>query len=436
MPFTSTRHRFRLTAWSVGCAASALLATGVSSTAVAVEDTPAQETHRLLLGATPNADIIGRTPAGQKDLFNTQERLNESADQIQAAVKSLNESGFAGDRIDADSNTVTLYWRGKLPLQVSETVREIERSGITVKIQEAKYTLKQLLSESSRLSAIGSVGGATITSVGPRSDGNGVEVAVSTSSGLVGDLDTALTKSVDIDITQDMAPRPASRLADTAPYWGGAYANVHNASGAYLSSCTTGFGVAGNNGAARYILTAAHCGGAEWRTGTNQPVGTVLSGKDPGRDAELVLGNIGSAIYEGPSIQDGDTNTGRTISSASSTRVGESICQGGSYSGSICGYTIAAVNQTVNIGGFGTVTNMVRVEAANRASGIGNGDSGGPVYTISSSGPGVARGIISAYDGTQIIDCPGVPNGPDRKCSWRWWYPDVTVAANNLGVHF
>ncbi|MER5215440.1 hypothetical protein ABT063_34090 [Streptomyces sp. NPDC002838] len=366
--------------------------------------------------------------------------MNEAADRIQAATEALGGSGFAGDRIDTAANTVTLYWHGALPQQVSKAVKQIGRSGITVEVREAKYTLDQLLQETDRLAAVGSVNGATITSVGPRPDGNGVEVAVETdgepTSRSRASLDAALTENVDLDITQGVAPRQASRLADTPPYWGGAYATQHNSSGTATGACTTGFGVAGNNGAARYILTAAHCGGTTWRTGTGNTIGTVLSGKDPGRDAELVLGNIGNAVYEGPSIADGDTNSGRPVTSGSSSRVGDSICQGGAYSGSICGYTVAAVNQTITIGGFGTVTNMVRVEAANRASGIGNGDSGGPVYTISSSGAGVARGIISAYDGSQIIDCPGVPNGNGRNCSWRWWYPDVTVAANNLGVHF
>ncbi|MCZ4507380.1 hypothetical protein O3Q52_03990 [Streptomyces sp. ActVer] len=438
MPLTSTRHRFRLGGWAISGAALALLATAVPAAAdPAGADAPAT---KKLLDATPNAEIIGGTPADQEARFAVQERLNKAADQIQSVTDSLGDSGFAGDRITSAANTVTLYWHGELPRQVSKVVKQIERSGITVETQKAKYSLKQLLQESDRLASLGSVNGATIASVGPRSDGNGVEVAVDTDSELTtlsrADLDAALTESVDLDITQGVAPRQASRLADTTPYWGGAYATQHNSSGAATGACTTGFGVAGNNGAARYILTAAHCGGTTWRTGTGNTIGTVLSGKDPGRDAELVLGNIGNAVYEGPSIEDGDTNSGRPVTSGSSSRVGDTICQGGAFSGSICGYDIVAVNQTVNIGGFGTVTNMVRVEAANRASGIGNGDSGGPVYTISSSGNGVARGVISAYDGSQIIDCPGVPNGNGRDCSWRWWYPDVTVAANNLGVHF
>lgn len=438
MPFTSTRHRFRLSGWAISCAALALLASAVPAAAEPAEQgAPAP---KRLLDATPNAEIIGGTPAEQEARFAVQERLDEAADRIQAVTDSLGDSGFAGDRINTATNTVTLYWHGDLPRQVSKAVKQIEQSGITVEIQEAKYTLKQLLQETDRLASLGSVNGATITSVGPRPDGNSVEVAVDTDSELTSlsraSLDVALTESVDLDITQGVAPRQASRLADTAPYWGGAYATQHNSSGTATGACTTGFGVAGNNGAARYILTAAHCGGTTWRTGTGNTIGTVLSGKDPGRDAELVLGDIGDAVYEGPSIADGDTNSGRYVTSASSSSVGDTICQGGAYSGSICGYDIVAVNQTVIIGGFGTVTNMVRVEAANRASGIGNGDSGGPVYTISSSGNGVARGTISAYDGSQIIDCPGVPNGSGRDCSWRWWYPDITVAANNLGVHF
>ena len=382
-----------------------------------------------------------------------QGRLDRAADRIRAAGRDVAGSGFSGDRVDVPNNRIILYWHGKLNAELVAEIERVRATGITVDVQEAAYTLTELLTERDRLSRLSStLDGVQIVTVGPRADGNGLEVGVAGKDGgalsrvdqqrLAATLDSAIPLS----ITNEAPPVAGSRYYDSEPYWGGAYAEIYNAQGQVQAACSTGFGVAGNNGAARYLLTAAHCGVGQWRTGRvngqARVIGDVIPTRDLGHDAELVLTNAGTGVYEGPSIATGDTFTGRAVLGASANRVGDSICTSGAFSGTICGYVIAATNQTINIGGFGQVTAMVRAEAPNRASGIGNGDSGGPVYVTDGSAAR-ARGIISAYSGDQNewVGCAGVPSGPNddpnaRHCAWRWWYGDVTTQIQTLGVHF
>jgi hypothetical protein len=79
---------------------------------------------------------------------------------------------------------------------------------------------------------------------------------------------------------------------------------------------------------------------------------------------------------------------------------------------------------------------LVRAEQVNHVAPIGNGDSGGPVFSlVNNNVDDVARGTITAYDSTTIAPCQGVPAGNGRSCGWRMWYPDITYRANSIGFH-
>ncbi|MEQ4300092.1 hypothetical protein ABNF97_01650 [Plantactinospora sp. B6F1] len=141
-------------------------------------------------------------------------------------------------------------------------------------------------------------------------------------------------------------------------------------------------------------------------------------------------------IYDGESVVTGDTNTGKPVASAAATNVGNTLCTSGSFSGTQCGGVAVAVDQTINMGGYGQVTDMVRAEKSNGFTMVGNGDSGGPVFfnTGEDNSWAIARGTVSAIPGDSDDwgACHGVPAGPDddenaRHCSWRFWYPDITV---------
>ncbi|MFK3981917.1 hypothetical protein ACI2K4_16265 [Micromonospora sp. NPDC050397] len=375
-------------------------------------------------------------------LFAVQEKLNQAADSIRAAGGDQAGSGFAGDRVDAASNTVTVYWRGALPAAVAATIEAVRSGGIAIEVQAAKHSLDELLKEADRV--IGrTVSGVKVISTSPANDGNSLRVGVkavgAVGAGIAGTdlqrVDGELTATVPLDVAVETPREFTSRGSDTVPYWGGALILGGGA-------CTSGFGVRGLNGAARYLLTAAHCGGGQWTTGTGAVIGNTLANATREYDGELILTNAGYSVYEGPSFASGDTNVGRTITGPSSNHVGNAVCTGGSFSGTACGWSVVALNQSFDIEGFGTIRGLVQAEAANRVAGIGNGDSGGPVY-VQSGTSGTARGIISlrSDERDEIVSCNGVPSGPisdpnSRQCSWKWWYVDVNQQLSRLGVHF
>ncbi|RKR87444.1 hypothetical protein BDK92_1720 [Micromonospora pisi] len=426
-----------------GAVAGALvLVAGAGVPAAAAPDGAAgtgSASAKTTLTGTPSGEAAKMAP-----LFAVQEKLNRAADSIRAAGGDQAGSGFAGDRVDAAANTLTVYWRGALPAPVAATVEAMRSEGIAVEVRAAKHSLDELLKEADRV--IGrTVSGVRVISTSPANDGSGLKVgvkAVSTgiaSTGIAStDLqraDSELTATVPLDLAVETPREFTSRGSDTVPYWGGALILSGGA-------CTSGFGVRGLNGAARYLLTAAHCGGGQWTTGTGAVIGNTLANATREYDGELILTNAGYSVYEGPSFASGDTNVGRTITGPSSNHVGNAVCTGGSFSGTACGWTVVALNQSFDIEGFGTIRGLVQAEAANRVAGIGNGDSGGPVY-VQSGTTGTARGIISlrSDESSEIVACNGVPSGPisdpnSRQCSWKWWYVDVNQQLSRLGVHF
>ncbi|MEN3612982.1 chymotrypsin family serine protease [Plantactinospora sp. ZYX-F-223] len=373
-------------------------------------------------------------------LFARQEKLNAAADTVQAAAGNPALSGFAGARVDAATNTLTIYWHGEQQPAVQAAIATARRAGIDVKVQAAAYSLHTLQKEADRLAGRRFSSGRVVL-VGPAPDGNSLEVGVTPDGGNarastdLHQVNDELASNVKLDLSLESPAEFTTRGADTTPYWGGAL--IVNG-----GACTSGFGVRGNNGAARYLLTAAHCGQGQWRTGAGTVIGNTLTNTTVEYDGMLILTDAGTAVYEGPSFATGDTNTGRHINAASTNQVGNLVCTGGSFSGTACGWTVRALNQTLTPEGGPTIRGLVRAEAANRVAGVGNGDSGGPVY-VQSGNAGTARGIISLRSNVreEIVACAGVPSGDindpnSRQCSWKWWYVDINQQLSRLSVHF
>lgn len=423
----------------------------------AAADPDASGTTRKTM--SPEANLASATPAEVAEMKN-QAAIDEVANRIKAAEKRQAASaptGLSGVVVDAQANTLHLYWHGELSATAEREVTAARGTGMTVVIHPAPFTLAELKAERDRIADLymsdkaASTYGFEVVSVGPKPDGSGLEVGVSTPASVQGPQALPkLTSSVAVQVVSMAKPQPATRFIDSQPYWGGSYMENWGTNNGvptqYRGSCTMGFAVTAANRAG--MLTANHCGQGLWWLATNpltQYGNSLAAHIDFAHDAMVVgVPSSQGAIYDGASIAGGDTNTGKPIAGAAATNVGNTMCTSGSYSATQCGIQAVAVDQTINMGGYGQVTDMVRAERSNGLTVVGNGDSGGPVFSNTADNVrGIARGTISAIPGCTIPagqtncspdlwnECHGVPEVPDnqpgRHCSWRFWYPDITV---------
>jgi hypothetical protein len=168
---------------------------------------------------------------------------------------------------------------------------------------------------------------------------------------------------------------------DPQPHSGGASLNGSKA-------CTSGFTFKFNSTGTRYMVTAGHCN----PHGTSTNMGTVWRDSQvyPYWDFELVHGHS----YQGR-IYD-SANFTRPVVNAQNPAVGSSYCTRGRTSGTVCGYIVRKLNQTICYLDYpGCAHNLV--EFYRSGGGIPQpGDSGGPLY-FSYSSPSRAgiRGVVS-----------------------------------------
>lgn len=262
----------------------------------------------------------------------------------------------------------------------------------------------------------------------------------------------ALDSHFPLTVKRMSLPQFNSRYFDAPPpYYGGALMQNH----ATGDACSTGFGVAGINGAATYLITAAHCGEGTWRSGvvvppsgipTFQTFGnTIPELRNTDLDVELIYTPQGADryVYWGRSINppsDFGAAEAVRVSDAAANVTEQTICVSGALSGTQCTARIIALNITLTIepptNGVERVTNLVWAEYAHpvKEAVVGKGDSGGPVTGLAANGTVTAHGIMSAQlGGPYLRPCKGFVH-PDRQCSYSFFYADLRNAMVGFGV--
>jgi hypothetical protein len=149
------------------------------------------------------------------------------------------------------------------------------------------------------------------------------------------------------------------------------------------------------------------------------------------------VADAGATIYTGTGIANDVGQTAMNVGGASTSHVGDLVCDSGAFSGETCNIRVAATGQTDTMddghGGTVMVTNMVTAEQQDRADASGSGDSGGPYFSLSSDGGhAIARGVVSAHDRSTEVPCSGVATGGGRVCGWRSFYPDIMIALRDF----
>lgn len=333
--------------------------------------------------------------ASWSELMKVQERLDAKAEQIIAQ----RDASFTGIEISPERRELAVFWKGQPSAGAVAAMKQAGGAEDRITMRPARYSEAELMAEGERIARQDGV-----TAVSPKVDGSGLNVSFV--PGHIG----LITSPIPLT-TDEASPAPASRGDDSSPYWGGARWN----------GCSNGFAISING--TRKMLSAGHCGanGDTAKDGGGQTMGTVAGDSNSfdrlyvntNSEGRIYNGGVGSGEYSNPVI------------SASRSFVGDYICSSGAYSGTRCNSRVVATNQTINIGYL--VYETVRAEQQDRQAAIGNGDSGGPSFSVASDNTKViAKGTHTAIDTSTARPCTGVPTSVGRTCAWRFWYVDVT----------
>jgi len=247
------------------------------------------------------------------------------------------------------------------------------------------------------------------------------------------------------------------RYNDSAPWNGGDGIGV--GTNAAYGYCSTGIPVHNTSSGARFLLTAAHC--FEGSAGVGTPIynmikGVASSNKDMGSlyasDESIsytTLGNptLDSALVApngGSSRLDFDCawNCSGTATQvdAATNHIGDQVCSSGAYEGQICGIVLTNYYATLCL--YPTGASMPSMCSADTWEGqrndhaviVGEGDSGGPVYSWSGSGL-LARGMIDSQN--WFGACPSSSadyTDSKRTCGRIMYFIDMHAIMSHWGV--
>lgn len=400
----------------------------------------AAATGLALLGATAAA-ADGKPPAGERpvpitdpvpagfaswdELAGVQDRLDDTADAIEAVAATTEGAGFGALVVDLRARRLRVYWKGDVPAAVSARLDGAQ-------VLPAAYTAEELEAAANafteRAPADLASPAARVVTVGARRDASGLDVSVDGTAEAGRELAAVTASQVPVTVTGGVTAQDKSRAVDVPAYWGGA-----RWTSAKKAICSSGFGATRSSGV-KLMLSAGHCAndGATATTGAKVPMGPI--GKYPGIDVLEIRTNADGLVYNGGP---GAGEFHNSVIAASLNHVGNMVCSSGAFSGTRCGIEVVAVNQKMNVG---TSSHpewrswLVQAEQVDEKNALGNGDSGGPVFAVASDNTKVkARGIMSMGDPNTDTACTGIPADPHRTCNWRIWYTNMIPILNLFG---
>lgn len=380
----------------------------------------------------------------------------------------IGPTGYAGVEVDVDNELILVFWKYAVavPPSVMTRLQEIEGRGVRVDLLKAPFSLVDLRDEY-RLSVLAfNAEGIQLTRIGPSRGALGLQIgtdepervlASSAYQGAVKRLKAKSKRPPENPIPVSLSPQYVPiRTADRSPYWGGAL--IANAGSGGL--CSSGFAVGNLWG--KYLATAGHCSshsnGVFFRNGQGLTTGSTTGAQanDPGtldRIDTILVSNLlnctapnsvcnvpGSAqprLYNGDVLPNGLTGPGgfsRIVKDRTVSVPGMIVCTSGAFSGDRCDIEVVAIEQRI-LAGLVFARGTVQTRHRAGESGGGNGDSGGPVFTVrGTTNEANAAGILVSAAIMFGIPCTGVPAGGGRQCSSEINYQTIQDVTRALDV--
>ncbi|GAA2967035.1 hypothetical protein [Streptomyces enissocaesilis] len=331
-------------------------------------------------------------PAPASDRSLDQRPLVRAAENIRSVVERDKHPGYAG--IVLGDQDVTVWWKGKAPESVRETVAKANRR-VTVRVRAAAHSEAELRAAAGEIRAwLDANPGSGFHGVKSPGDGSGLVLAAHPDRAIrIAEGLAALDQQVDVPlkVLHEEPMKDVSRQDDSPPWWGGARTWNQTAS----TLCTSGFGVR-DSANRRYILTAEHCGqvGHRIADGKGEFIGNVSAGHDD-HDIGLIPTNSENRMYVGG----GDSNAGVNVEGWGHVFVGQYLCQSGVTSAEATG---APVCNLKVIFFWQDREDLVEAEQVQGQTAARGGDSGGSVYSSGGSGGVVANGTVTRAGGNRL----------------------------------
>ncbi|MTD15439.1 hypothetical protein GIS00_15990 [Nakamurella sp. YIM 132087] len=401
----------------------------------------------LPAGATMGHDggtRLSVRPAGGDDLtiIHNQEVLDPIADKIREYGVS-SDPAFSDLLVDPLDTTITVFRQGD-PMAGSDILGGYRAVAgqITISFQTAELTSREVSRLDATLIDVATttnVFGSDVASWGTDLPGGTFTVWYAETSPESG-INTALSADVkeDPDLANLFAKvryskmvgqlQPASRTADTSPYYGGSLISP--------SGCSTGFSVRSTQTSSYYQTTAWHCipsNNHTVNTGAGAPLGTVSS-EDGYTDSSYI--KVRSGASSAPRIFDGAYPNGtqsKLVVGMSLPNAGDRLCLSGAKSYARCngqlgtGRTWTLPKPT----GETTTASGSLISSFDGTWLIARGDSGGPVFrNTNGNTQALAYGTISLVS-AQSGYCPSWMSTGSQCGPWGY----ITLARDMASRH-
>jgi len=332
------------------------------------------------------------------------------------------ESGYAGEWLDEDARTLTIYSTQGPSAAIQEILGK-KPEGFRVSWAHASHSLSELSSAARQVWEAGV--GAQLIEYAPDGSGITVSYSVEDQGNDSADAPDRLQRLADLDrlitwvpVEEDPVQPADTRTTDTSPFDGGS--RIASVDG----GCSAGFSAERTNGN-RGMVTAWHCSegetGVTWKvSGSGATIGTSAA-SSKGWDAQFVRGAAGVSFTN--KIFWGSYTTGSKISLPGGYfvvpfAIGSNVTVSGGYSGNQAG-KITGLAEGHYLSGTAQNGKKYYEVTANGGHPLGgNGDSGSPVVHVE-DGLATPVGIYVALytNSAYVVPCQGVPASSTRKCS-------------------
>jgi hypothetical protein len=383
--------------------------------------------------------------------MQAQEPLVAGADQLDAAGRAL--PGFAGITVEPETCTIRVYWHGAPPSAVTAVAERLRPDVNVVVHGAAPYPHTELAAVAANLFDVPNAGeylGVAVTRVSVRPQGTHVDVGVwplPSSPGLDPQRAAAAAQAawgpyLPVRVTAEPPAEPmSSRWDDRSPWWAGGQHRV----GELEKGCTVGWPM--RKGDREYLLTAAHCAEFPENTtiwnGHHTRVIGLTAGYDTTLETALIeipaLDAVGTRMWDGgvsdvlpPRWVNDEVEFSRPIINWTGTYEGMYVCTSGAATGAHCNIKVDDADLSYRSHNHWEVKHSAAGQQLDGGVAVGDGDSGGPLYSlVRDDKVVVAVGLMAQADSAKHVPCG---NHLSTQCSSRVFFTKLGAIRTRWGL--